>query len=536
MDKNRPPDLLPHRDDCVLRYVLERQARTRPDEVYAVFQDGSTWTFAETRRRVARAAFGLSELGVRQGDRVLSWQPNGADALLAWYGSNWMGATYVPLNTAYRGTLLRHVIQNSAAQVLVSHPELAPRLSDVDAAKLRCVVLTGDSSWRDARFNVVTREHLEPEARIEVEPGRPIEPWDEQSIIFTSGTTGPSKGVLSSYLHLATTARSSLGPLDEAGMRYLLNMPFFHVAGTVIAYGMLLLGRSVAIVERFSTERYWQDVDRLGCTHGILGSAMINFLLQQPADAGDRHHTLRHAWVVPLTDAAREFRERFGVDVQTHYNMTETSVPILSELNPTVPGYCGRLRPGIEARIVDAHDIEVAPGEAGELMVRTAEPWTLAHGYNGMAEATAAAWRNGWFHTGDALRRDERGNFYFVDRVKDAIRRRGENISSFEVESEVLAHSSVREAAAIAVPSEHGEDEVMIVVAPAPGQTIVPEALIEYLRGRLAHFMVPRYVRVLPELPKTPTTKVQKFELRREGITADTWDREQAGIRIRREL
>ena len=215
--------------------------------------------------------------------------------------------------------------------------------------------------------------------------------------------------------------------------------------------------------------------------------------------------------------------------------MTEISSPIVSDPNPTKRGTCGKKRDGVDVRLVDENDCEVAVGEVGEMLVRTDRPWGMNSGYYKNAEATAEAWRNGWFHTGDCFRRDEDGYYYFVDRRKDAIRRRGENISSFEVEAEVVAFPAVREAAAYGVPSEFSEDDVMIAVAPVSGQTIDPVALTEFLAERMAYFMVPRYIRVLDELPKTPSAKVQKHLLRGEAITDDTWDREAAGIRIKRE-
>ena len=239
--------------------------------------------------------------------------------------------------------------------------------------------------------------------------------------------------------------------------------------------------------------------------------------------------------MVPLTGDAPAFTERFGVDIYTIFNMTEISSPVVSEANPTKIGTCGKARSGVEVRLVDKNDCEVPVGEIGEMLVRTDRPWAMNSGYNANPEATAEAWRNGWFHTGDAFRRDEDGYFYFVDRVKDAIRRRGENISSFEVEADVCRHPAVREAAAIAVPSEYSEDEVMVVVAPVPGQAIDPRELAEFLIDTMPYFMVPRYIRLLDELPKTPSAKVMKTELRAEGITEDTWDREAAGLRVRRE-
>ena len=209
----------------------------------------------------------------------------------------------------------------------------------------------------------------------------------------------------------------------------------------------------------------------------LLG-AMVPFLLKAPPTPRDRDHPLKKVVLVPLSDASEVFAERFGVDVYTTFNMTETSWPLVSERNPQVRGTCGRPRDGIDARIVDDNDCEVAPGVVGELIVRSDIPWSMNHGYHNNPEATAAAWRNGWFHTGDAFRRDADGNFFFVDRLKDAIRRRGENISSFEVEAEVNAHPAVREAAAVGVPSEFGEDDVLAVVAPVAGKTIDPAELL----------------------------------------------------------
>ena len=239
---------------------------------------------------------------------------------------------------------------------------------------------------------------------------------------------------------------------------------------------------------------------------------------------------------MPLNDTAPQFHARFGTDIHTHFNMTEISMPIVSTANPTALGSAGRPRAGVEVRLLDENDCEVPVGTVGEMAVRTECPWAMSHGYAGNPEATATAWRNGWFHTGDGFRRDADGNFFFVDRLKDAIRRRGENISSFEVESEVLAHPAVREAAAVAVRERdrrgrgHGGGR-----RPAKASPSIPAELIEFLRPRMAHFMVPRFVRIVEALPRTPTAKIEKVKLRNEGLTSDTWDRESVGIVIKRE-
>jgi crotonobetaine/carnitine-CoA ligase len=513
---------IPAPDECVLRPLLERRARETPDKVFVLFGDsGASWTYADLLKITRETAAALAQVGVAPGDTVLAWLPNGPDLLRLWFGINYLGAIYVPLNLAYRGRLLEHAVRASSARLIVAHPDLLPRLDEIACPNIeQRIALTGADTL-----------HLpgaEPPA-----PERETMPWDTQSIIYTSGTTGPSKGVLCSYLQAASAAKAFYAA--DASDRNLVNLPMFHAAGTGAIYRMLVKGASVALVESFNTDSFWDVVRRTQSTCLTLLGAMVPFLLKAPASPRDRDHPLKKVVMVPLSDDAQVFTDRFGIDVYTTFNMTEVSWPLISERNPSVRGTCGRPREGYEARIVDDNDCEVAPGTVGELIVRNDIPWSMNSGYHNNPEATARAWRNGWFHTGDAFRRDEDGNFFFVDRLKDAIRRRGENISSFEVEAEVNAHPAVREAAAVGVPSEFGEDDVLVVVAPVAGKTIDPAELLQFLLPRMAHFMVPRYVRVMPELPKTPTQKVQKNLLRDDGITADTWDREAAGIRVRRE-
>lgn len=523
----------PQRESCVLRYVLERNAQEAPEQVYVVFENGDTWTYRQTLEYTRRAAAGLHRLGVRQGDRVLSWLPSGPEALLVWFGANWIGAIYAPINTSYRAALLQHVVAKSRAKIMVAEGKLIGRLGEIELGALETLVANGPETIHGKlrRFDLSQlREYDE-----DVSPEQPIEPWHTQQIIYTSGTTGPSKGVLVSYLHHAHSALSCFEGRVHPGMRYLTNLPLFHAGGTIVVYGMLLLGQSFSLVQSFKTETFWPLVRSTRTTACTLLGVMATFLLKQPPSGDDRDNPLQWIYMLPLLESAKEFADRFGVTIYTLFNMTETSCPIISEANCMVMGSCGKVRRGVEARIVDENDFEVPDGTVGELVIRTDQPWALNHGYDGEPEATANAWRNGWFHTGDGLRRDAQGNYYFVDRLKDAIRRRGENISSFEIESVIVTHPDVLEAAAVGVPSEYSENEVLAFVVPVQGATIDCVELTEFLRDRMAHFMVPRYIRVLDQLPKTPTAKIQKHVLRAQGVDSQTWDREAAGISLKRE-
>lgn len=524
---------IPPRELCVLRDALDLHAGATPDKVFAAFGGGEAWTYGETLRRVRGTALRLRELGVRQGDHVLVWMPVGRESLRVWFAINYLGAVYVPINTAYRGRILEHVVANSDAEIFVVHADLAPRLAEIAPARLRRGVVFGGDPVAVAGLELLAADALDGESDAEVPLERPVEPWDTQSILYTSGTTGPSKGVLSSYLHLYTMGEGF--PLAEASDRFLINLPLFHAGGTGPVYWMLTRGGSVAMVGAFSTERFWDTIADTGTTTLILLGVMAGFVMKTPDPLAAERPRLRSVCALPLDENAIAFGRRYDVPLTTVFNMTETSCPLVSEVNPTLPGLAGRPRPGVACRVVDENDCEVAPGTVGELMIRTDRPWGLNHGYYKDDGATARAWRNGWFHTGDGFRVDEAGNHFFVDRMKDAIRRRGENISSFEVESEVCAHPKVREAAVVAVPSEVAEDEVLAVVSLAAGESLDPADLLAFLQPRMAHFMIPRFVRIIEDLPKTPTLKVQKHLLRAEGVTADTWDREAAGIRVRRE-
>lgn len=511
---------VPARENCVLRSMLDDRAQRYPERRFALFEDGASLTYAECRAEVRDLAEALQRRGVGKGDRVFVWLPSGKTIVLAWFAINYLGAIYVPLNTAYKGAVLQHVINAAAGRVMIAHPSLAPRLQGLQFTKPLDVItdlaeLQGDGSKLD--------------------DSAPIEHYDIQSIIYTSGTTGPSKGVLSPYLQGYTTAIVNYGYMAE-GESILINLPMFHVGGTSSITSALVRSGSFYLVDGFSTTQFWNQVREGNCatTSGLIG-VMAAFLAKAEPRADDANNPLKYITMFPVNETTIAFAKRFGFDYLTGFNMTEVSTPLMTDMNAPPDGSCGWPRSGIECRLVDEHDQTVPIGAIGELIVRSDIPWNMNAGYDGLPEATAKAWRNGWFHTGDLFRQDDAGKYYFVDRIKDTIRRRGENISSFEVENAIRTHPAVDEIVVVGVENEVAEQDVLAVIKEKPGQKLDPAELIGFLEPRLAYFMIPRYVRVVDEIPKTETNKPRKVVFRDAGVTADTWDRERAGIRLSRE-
>jgi carnitine-CoA ligase len=486
------------------------------------FDSGEHFTCSELLAAARARAAGLQALGVQQGDYVLSWLPNGPTAVLNWLALNLLGAVYVPINTAYKGRLLQHVIAGSGAALMLGEGSLLDRLAAISTSRLKQVVVFGPERPALRGIALLPSAALDASAEALQPPCHPVQPWDTQCVIFTSGTTGPSKGVLCSYQHTFTAAVEfrHVGPGDNN----LVALPLFHIGGILGVNFALIHGGTAVVIHRFRTQTFWETVRTQDITAvGLLGT-MVQFLMQQPVVAGERNHPLKKAVIAPFGEEALAFAQRFGVQVFTEFNMTELSVPLWTGPETAARGSCGRPRKGVELRLVDANDVEVNEGAVGELILRS-EPWTMSHGYLNDPVATARAWRNGWFHTGDLFRRDADHNYFFVDRARDMIRRRGENISSFEVEAELLAFPAVRAAAAVPVAGDGGEDEILAVLSLKPDAAFNPAQLIAFLEPRMAAFMIPRYVRVMAELPLTPTQKIEKHLLRAQGITPDTWDR-----------
>jgi crotonobetaine/carnitine-CoA ligase len=495
--------------------MLKRRAE-HDDGRACVRTAGGDRTATELQETAARTSGALSAGGVEPGDRVAVMSENRVETLELWLGCAWLGACLVPINTALRGPQLRHVLEASQPRALAVEPQVLPALENCGAPLPRL--------WA-----------LDPTERVEplpteggaIAPADP-RPGDPAAVLFTSGTTGPSKGVVCPhaqwYWWAVLTARVlGIRPDDVL----YTSLPLFHTNALNTFCQALVTGATFALGPRLSASAFWRRLAESEGTVTYLLGPMVSILLKQPPGGHDRAHAARIA-LAPATPAElhEPFRTRFGVVLVDAWGSTETNILISNTADEIVPGTMGRLLPEFEARIVDEDDAEVPVGTPGELLVRHREPFSFASGYLGMAEATVEAWRNLWVHTGDRVVRDEDGTFRFVDRLKDAIRRRGENVSSWEVEQVLQTHPDVAAAAVVPVPSELGEDEVMAFVVPGAGCAPEAERLVRFCEPRLAHFAIPRYFEFVQELPLTPSGKVEKFRLRERGVAASTWDRE----------
>jgi crotonobetaine/carnitine-CoA ligase len=522
--------------EMVLPTLLARRADAEPDRIWIHHIDGRSMTFAAAEERIVRWATALRTLGVDAGDTVVVMTPNSFDAALLWPAVARRGAIEVPVNNAYRGAILTHVVNDSAAKIAVVHASFVDRFEAVHAelTTLDTLVVIGAvdsrSAWSGTSVDAddvlvdadpVAAEHL---------PAH----HDTACILYTSGTTGPSKGVVIPWAHVHATA-VGLIPLDDLGDddAWYSPFPLFHMSGKLALYATAIYGGPFVVREYFKTDVFWEEIDRFGCTVCLVIGATPAFIWNLPRSSDDSAHALRNVLMAPMPEDPQAFMDRYGWRICTVFNMTEISSPVASGWTLGPKGSAGKVRAGYQVRIVDEFDEEVPPGALGEIVVRSDKPWVLMAGYWKNPEATVQAWRNQWFHTGDAGRYDDEGWYYYVDRLKDAMRVSGENVSSMEVEAVVLESPDVVEAAAVGVPSDLGEEDIKLYVVPA-GDDFDAVRLMDFLEPRLPRFMMPRYVVAVPEVPKTPTEKVRKHVLRGRPLESDAWDRVAQGYVIPR--
>jgi crotonobetaine/carnitine-CoA ligase len=512
-----------------IELLVHERARAHPDAPWLLFRD-EVYTWADVLSSSRRAANGWLELGVRPGERVALMLGNRPEFVWSYLGLLFAGAGPVPVNTAQRGPALRHVLADSGVRAAVVDAALLDALSAVreGCPELRALVVVGGEAPPDGWTidRLLGGADADPPVALD-------EPPPGAALLYTSGTTGPPKGV--------EAARYDAGPLlvllESSGVRpgetMYSSLPLFHGNALFVSMtGSMLLDARFALGERFSASRHFDECRRYEAVEFNTLGGMISILLKQPPRPDDADNPVRVVLSAGCpADRWREFEERFGVRIVEWFGMVDAPGVLVNAEGRV--GSMGRPVAGVEFAVVDDEGEPVPPGVVGELVFR--HPLGQLTRYHGLPEATAAAWRGGWFHTGDLASVDSDGYYYYRGRKKESIRRLGENISAWEIETVLDAHPAVAESAAHAVASPLGEDDVKVVVVPRPGASLTPEEVVAWCEGRVARYALPRYVEILDELPKTATQRVRYEALRERGVTPGTWDR-LAGGEGRREV
>lgn len=527
--------------------VLRARAAETPDRLHVIDIDDRKLTYAETVKLMARWAGAYARIGVIADDCVVTMQFNTIESLLGWLGLSCIGAVEAPINTDYRGDLLAHALNITRARTMVLLRQYLDRVLEI-ASELthlkQIVVVDADEPLTDTGpFDLISgRDFLSGAEELSFD-GEP-QIWDIAAVLFTSGTTGPSKAVRMPWGQLYATAMHTLPFHDLGPDDVFFNAgPTYHVGAKVFPFLAALTGGHHVMRPYVSESRLASEYRKYGVTTCFYPPFAW---LDEPPRPDDAECALRNLlFPLPLPQMA-EFKRRFGCRTFSVYSMTELSCPIadpdwnIGRINADGHFSCGIARggfPDYEARIVDEHDRPVPPGTVGELVLRASEPWGMNAGYLNNLAATAEAWRNGWFHTGDAFSRDEDGYFYFRDRLKDCIRRKAENISSFEVETAVRKHHEIADCAAVAARRSEdpgADEEIRLFVIAAPASSLTPDALIRWLIPRVPRFMIPRFVEFVDQFPRTPNLKIQKAQLRALPLPHDIWDRTKSGIELPR--
>ncbi|MCX7619989.1 MAG: AMP-binding protein [Acidimicrobiales bacterium] len=523
-----------------LNDVLTRRLESDPDGPFLDLA-GQTFSAAELHTAAARLAAALTEVGVGRGDRVASLVENGPAAVVTVFASTMLGAISVPINTAYKGDFLAHQLRDSGSSVLVAQGDLAHRAAEVvpDLSDLATVVVEGEPDAEISGATVLDWDEIQKGTG-----GAPmvsVAPWELATFIYTAGTTGPSKGCMLSHNYVVNLAQQIIRAWRRRPDDVVWTpLPMFHLNALATAVvGTLLLGGCSAIARKFSVSGFWGEIERTQATiASLLGTLAVLIANDVDRPEAKANSSLRLVAAAPMpVEIAKRFAERWGVETfSAGYGVTEAS--LLSTLPPgevNPPNAAGKPNDvEFDVRIFDDHDNEVPVGEVGEIVCRPKRPHVMFEGYWGRPEATMAVSRNWWFHTGDFGRIDADGFLYFVDRKKDYLRRRGENISSFEMEKIFLGHDAIADVAVHSVPSPLGEDDVKVTAVLKEGATLTEEELCRWAIERVPYFAVPRYIEFRASLPRNPVGRVLKYRLREEGVTPQTWDAEAARVQFER--
>jgi crotonobetaine/carnitine-CoA ligase len=510
-----------------LAAVLEAQARSLGDQTFLRFEEREIG-YAELNRSTNRVANGLAGLGVKPGVGVAIMMPNSPEWLFVYFATQKLGAYAVPVNVALKGDGLRHILDHSDSQVLVTHPDYQQAVEAVSGSldTLQQIVVDAREAparWQPAAGWLSLSELMQSS---DADPGTEIDPEALSALMYTSGTTGAPKGVVNRYKSTNLEGIRLLGAMLQPDDVLYTCLPLFHANALFLSsVRALVLGRPLALSRRFSASRFWDEIRRYGVTTFNALGAMIPILMKQPERDDDADNKVRIVFSAACPASVwAEFEKRFGLHLIEAYAAVDSAGFAVVNAGNAPKGSFGR--PATPVRIVDDAGREVPVGQPGELLFQVDDARRRKVEYYKNEQASSAKIRNGWLYTGDLVYSDEGGNLYFVDRKTDSLRRRGENISSWEVEREINAHPDVLESAVFGVPSELGEDDVMAAVVLKDGRTLTHEELISHCDARMARFMVPRYLELCDALPKTETHRVQKSVLKGRGVGPRTWDRE----------
>lgn len=536
------------RNDLYVEYPLEKRsigailrdkADRYEDRAFFFYQD-DVCTYRQLCDRASQFAAGLADLGIQK-EMVCNMMHSTPDYLYMWFGLSMIGGVEVPINTAYKGYLLEYLINYSGAEIIIIEDEFLDRIKLIEdkLTNLKKMIVHSRNTKSNVEnptcFEVLSFEKIFKDANHV--PDVDVNYSDLCSIVFTSGTTGPSKGAMLpvNFIYRLSTRHIEIMRYEEKDVLYNF-LPFYHVAAKFQTLAAMLVGGKIVLQEKFSVSAFWGNVKKYGITGFIAVGGIPQMLYSRPRQKDDAENPLKKVYSVPRPKELQDdFEKRFGVRMMEAYGATEDGLVLSTPWDEDVPkGSCGKASSLYQVDIVDENDMPRPPGVPGEIVVRSNEPYAIMIGYHKMPDETLEVFRNLWFHTGDRGVRDENGWFYFLDRMNDSIRRRGENISSYEVERVIDGHPKVSESAVVAVPSEFVEDEVKAFVVLKEGENLDPLDLIKYCEDRMQYFAVPRYVDYVKELPRTPTTKVEKYKLRERGNTPDTWDMEKSGYELKR--
>jgi len=548
MTKAFTPSNLPLVERTVGR-ILARQADRFADKNFIETTSGDCISYRDMHLRSNQFAQGAAAFGIEYQEPVLVMLPDTIDYVTVWCGLAKRGAIEVPINLAYRKNILKRLCNDSTAKRIIIDCQYVERLEEIadDLEHLDCVILYAEDQKLDSygtlppklaqTYQVAGFEDLFSDISTDFEPAPQFS--DLVGIMYTSGTTGASKGVSTTHSHSFCYAdgAAEIFYLSEEDRFYTAGLPLFHLAGQWgVCFASMIYGATVVLRKGYRNDNFWPDIAEHSCTVVFLLGAIANFLWQQPKLPEDSETPLKKVGMFPVMTEHKQFRERFGVEISTGYGSTESPCPVIHHFDEPLPNHqCVGFPTGrYDVKILDENDQVCTTGTVGEICTRPRAPWEIMLNYWRQPEYTAKVFRNLWYHTGDAGYQDDEGRLFFVDRLTDSMRRRGENISSMEVEDEVNQHPDVLECAVFPVLAEHSEQEVMVVITPQPDVTIEPEKLIRFLDQRMAYFMIPRYIEFTAAIPKTPTGKMEKYKLRAKGITPSTWDRVAAGIKLSR--